>query len=411
MKNFPLYIAGRYLVSKKSHNAINIISLISVVGVGIGTMGLIIVLSVFNGFGALVLSLYNTFDPDLRITPATGKTFIPGPAFEKIKTMSGVVLYGETLEETVLLRYRERQYIATVKGVGPQYAAANHLDSMIIEGKSLLADEDDAYTLMGSGIAYALGVQVNDAFNPVNIYLPRRGAVASLNPEAAFVQMPVMVSGVFAIQQDFDTKYTLLPLRQARELLSYEKEVSAIELKFAPGVDEDELQKNIMQAVGKNYVVKNRLQQHDFLYKILRSEKLAVYLILSFILLIAVFNVIGSLTMLIIEKKKDITVLWSMGADAGLLRNIFLAEGMMISLVGAVSGLLLGFVICFAQQTWGLIDIGSSGSFVVNAYPVQMQAMDFVYVFATVVGIGFVASWYPARQMVRRHVYSATDLV
>lgn len=410
MKYLSFYIAKRYLFSKKSHNAINIISAISVVGVAIGTMGLIVVLSVFNGFSDLVISLYNQFDPDLKIVPATGKTFVPDERFNQIKKLQGVRYYAETLEETALLRYRERQYFATVKGVGPEYRALTYLDAVIVDGDVRLDDQTASYGIPGSTIAYSLGLSIYDQFNPINIYVAKRGKVSALTPDAALNQKTAVASGVFAIQQDFDSKYFLLPLPYVRDLLDYDDEATAVEIGLVPGTNAEKMQKQLNEILGNDFSVLTRLQQHDFLYKILKSEKLAVYLILSFILLIATFNVIGSLTMLIIDKKKDIAVLWSMGADDNLIHKIFLTEGMLITFLGAFSGLVLGGLIAFVQQEFGLIGIGDTGSFIIDTYPVKMEVMDFVLVFVTVSVIGFIAAWLPARQLVKKHVYSTVEL-
>lgn len=410
MKNLSFYIAKRYLFSKKSHNAINIISAISVVGVAIGTMGLIVVLSVFNGFSDLVISLYNQFDPDIKIIPASGKSFIPDKKFDQIKKLKGVRYYSETLEETALLRYRDRQYFATVKGVGPEYRAMTYLDSVIVDGDVRLDDQTASYGIPGSTIAYSLGLSIYDQFNPINIYVAKRGKVTSLTPAAALNQKTAVASGVFAIQQDFDSKYFILPMPFVRDLLDYSEEVSAVEIGLLTSTDDVRIQKQIENILGEYFNVLTRLQQHDFLYKILRSEKLAVYLILSFILLIATFNVIGSLTMLIIDKKKDIAVLWSMGADAGLIHKIFLTEGMLITFLGATIGLVLGAAIAYLQQEFGLIKMGETGSFIIDSYPVSMELTDFVLVFATVSVIGFIAAWLPAQQLVKKHIYSTVEL-
>jgi lipoprotein-releasing system permease protein len=410
LKYLSFYIAKRYLFSKKSHNAINIISAISVVGVAIGTMGLIVVLSVFNGFSDLVISLYNQFDPDLKIVPASGKTFTPDERFNKIEKLSSVRYYAETLEETALLRYRERQYFATIKGVGKEYRAMTFLDDVIVDGDVRLDDQTASYGIPGSTIAYSLGLSIYDQFNPINIYVAKRGKVNALTPDAALNQKAAVASGVFAIQQDFDSKYLLLPLPFVRDLLNYENEATAVEIALHAGTNADKFKKEVQNILGEDFNVLTRLQQHDFLYKILRSEKLAVYIILTFILLIATFNVIGSLTMLIIDKKKDIAVLWSMGADAGLIHKIFLTEGMLITLFGAVIGLVLGAAIAFLQQEFGLVSIGETGSFIIDAYPVSMELMDFVLVFVTVSVIGFIAAWLPAQQLVKKHVYSTVEL-
>lgn len=403
--NLPFYIARRYLFSKKSHNAINIISAISVIGVAISTMALIVVLSVFNGLENLVISLFNSFDPDIKITLKEGKTFdsmtFPG---EMIKKIDGVALYTEVLEENVLLKYRERQYIATLKGVSDDFIEMSGLDTMIREGEMLLNAEGNPYAVIGQGIAYSLSVKVNDFVNPISIYVPKRGKEVTLNPENAFNMKKITASGIFSIQQDFDTKYMLVPLSFARELLMYKTEISAVEIGLKPGADVAQVQKEIQRIAGVQYKVQNRYQQHEFLYKILKSEKWAVFLILTFILIIATFNSIASITMLIFDKKKDIAVLWSMGADMRLIKSIFLNEGLLISLSGNISGLLLGTLICWLQQTYKFV--GFSGSFVTDSIPVNMALLDFIYVFITVFIIGLISAWFPVRQVVNRYLLS-----
>ena len=407
--NLPIYIARRYLFSKKSHNVINIISAISVLGVAISTMALIIVLSAFNGLENLVISLFNSFDPDIKITLKEGKTFdaITFPS-EAIKKIDGVAWYTEILEENALLKYSDRQYIATIKGVSDDFIEMSGLDTMIVEGDLILEDNEQSFAIIGQGIAYSLSLRVNDFVNPISIYVPKRGKTITLNPENAFNTKRIFASGIFSIQQDFDMKYVLVPLSFARELLRYKTEISAIELGLSPGADMDKVQQEIqsqLAGAGNNYKVQNRYQQHEFLYKIMKSEKWAVFLILSFILIIATFNSIASITMLIFDKKKDIAVLWSMGADMRLIRNIFLYEGLLISLLGNILGLLLGTLICWIQQTYKVIEF--KGSFVTDSIPVKMELLDFVYVFITVFVIGLIAAWFPVRQIVpKRFLWS-----
>ena len=405
--NLSLQIAKRYLVAKKSHNVINIISIVSIVGVMVGTMGLIIVLSVFNGFGNLVLSLYNSFDPDIRITPLYGKTFDPDSAgISSIKKVEGIKYVNLTLEENALVRYRDRQYIVTLKGVSDGFLKSTDLQHKIIQGALLLQQGDTNYAIVGGQIAYSLTLNTDDPFHTLGIYVPKRDVDATtlMDPTEAFISKNINASGVFSIQQDFDGKYILVPLRFARELINQEKNVSAVEIKLTANSDESSIIEKIKAITGTNYEVKNRLQQHDFLYKILRSEKLAVFIILSFILLIATFNIIGSLTMLIIEKKKDIAILLSMGADIRMIKKIFLLEGLFISLSGAIAGLLLGGLICFAQQTFGFIKLENAEAFIVDAYPVSMKALDFIIVFITVFIIGFAAAWFTSSQLVKKQI-------
>lgn len=395
--NFPFYIARRYLVSKKSHNIINIISAISVAGVTIGTMALIIVLSVFNGFEKLVISLFNSFNPDLQITVRTGKTFNSESIPEyQIRKIPGVRYLTEVIEENALIKYKDKQYIVTMKGVSEDYQRMSGIDTMISAGKFLLKDRDKNLCVLGYGVAYYLGANIEDYMNPLTFYVPKRKATFSGMSENAFNSAVIFPSGFFSIQEEFDSKYVILPIRFVKNLLDYSKEVTSIEVGIAKGSDLDEIQKNIQQIVGTDWLVKNRFQQQEVLYKIMKSEKWAIFLILSFILFIATFNVIGSLSMLILDKKKDIAVLQSMGATQLLIKRIFLFEGIMISFSGAFAGLILGGIICRLQQIFGFIRLGSAGStFVISSYPVHMQITDFIFVFLIVISIGFLAVWYP----------------
>jgi lipoprotein-releasing system permease protein len=395
--NFPFYIARRYLVSKKSHNIINIISGVSVAGVTIGTMALIIVLSVFNGFEKLVVSLFNAFNPDILITAREGKTFdslsIPE---ERIRKIPGVVHLAEVVEENALLKYKDKQYIVTLKGVGNDYARMSRLDTMMAEGTFVLQDGDKNFAVLGYGVAYYIGANLNDYLNPLVIYVPRRTVSFAGGMENAFNSEVIFPSGFFSVQQDFDNKYVLLPLRFVRKLMDYHSELTGLEIGLAQGADSRKIQKDILHLVGEKFLVRNRFQQQALLYKIMRSEKWAIFLILTFILLIATFNVIGSLSMLILDKKRDIAVLQCLGATQRRMKRIFFTEGWMISLIGALAGLLLGAVVCLLQMKFGFVKLGSEDStFVVSAYPVHMEAIDFIFVFLTVMAIGIGATWYP----------------
>ncbi|MFH1320637.1 MAG: FtsX-like permease family protein [Bacteroidota bacterium] len=402
----PIFIAKRYLLSKKSHNVINIISAISVIGVTISTLALIVVLSAFNGLENLVISLFNSFDPDIKITIKEGKTF-DAQRFpkESIKEINGVAFYTEVLEENVLLKYRSSQYIATIKGVSDDFIKTGGLDTMITEGDLILENNGQPFAVIGQGIAYSLSLSINDIFTPLSIYVPKRGEKVTLNPENAFNIKRIHASGVFSIQQDFDIKYVLVPISFAREMLQYKTEVSAIEIGFhtdIPSDQRDHIQKEILQIIGNEYIVQNRFQQHELLYKIMKSEKWAVFLILTFILIIAAFNSIASVTMLIIDKKLDIFMLWSMGANVNMIKKIFLNEGLLISLLGNLSGLLLGAAVCWVQQKFEVIKF--KGSFVIEAIPVKMEVLDFIYVFITVFVIGLIASLLPVRQITKKYL-------
>lgn len=400
------FIAKRYLFAKKSHNVINIISIISVLGVMVGTAGLIIVLSVFNGFSDLVVSLYNSFDPDLKISPVAGKSFDPVMVdYNGLKNIEGVEFISNSLEENALLKYGERQFIATIKGVDSNFFKIANIENSIVDGSLMLEDEKSSYAVVGGGIAYSLSLSLNDPFNVLSVYVPKKGKpVALTNPEEAFNIDVIRPSGIFAIQQDFDTKYVLVPLRFAREIIGHESKITSIEIGLAPGADEEKVKAQVKTIIGDKLKVQTRLQQHEFLYRILKSEKWAVYFILSFILIIAIFNIIGSLNMLIIEKKKDIGILKALGAEDKLIRNIFLTEGIMITMLGAVVGLFLGGIICFLQQQFGFIKLENADSFLIDSYPVAMEFMDFLYVILIVFSIGFLASLYTSRKISNENV-------
>jgi lipoprotein-releasing system permease protein len=401
--NLPFYIARRYLLAKKSQNAINIISGISIAGVAIGTMALIVVLSVFNGFDGIIKSLYNSFDPEIKISLTEGKTFDPGMyRFDEISQHPSVAGYAEVLEENALLRYGDRQHIATVKGVDEQYSKVTGIDSMIVDGEYLLWEGSRPKAIVGIGVAYHLAIGLN-FLNPINIYVIKRRGNISINPEQAINRKFIFPSGMFSIEQEINSRYLLVPLSFARELLQYSDEVSAIELKLHPGVDKEHAQEEIKHILGDEFTVKNRNEQNELFYRIMRSEKWAIFFILTFILIIASFNIIGSLTMLILDKKEDIDTLDSLGASLPLIKRIFLMEGWMISITGAVLGLILGSLVSWLQQEFGIIKLSGSGSFIIDAYPVVYQFADVIKVFFTVIGIGLLAAWLPVRYITRRY--------
>lgn len=400
--NLPFYISKRYLVSKKSQNAINIISGISVLGVAIGTMALIVILSVFNGFDELIKSLYSTFDPEIKITLSEGKTFSPASsAFSEIRNNSNVGYFAEVLEENVLLRYGDRQYIATMKGVDNEFVNITGIDTMIVEGEFVLKDKYRPYAVIGQGVAYYLGVGLT-FLNPINIYSIKRTGNISMNPEQAINRKFIFPSGIFSIEQEHNIRYIIVPIEFARELLGYQDEVSAIELNLQLGSDAQRVQNEIIQILGKEYLVQNRNEQNALFYRIMKSEKWAIFFILTFILIIASFNIIGSLTMLILDKKQDIITLRNLGASDTLIRRIFLMEGWMVSILGALCGLIIGSLIAWLQTRFGLIKLGGSGSFIIDAYPVVYKFSDVWKVFFTVLLIGFLAAWYPVKYISKK---------
>ncbi len=396
-----LYIAKRYLFAKKSRNAINVISAVSVAGVTVGTMALIIVLSVFNGLEKMVSSIFNTFDPEIEITAAEGKTFVADSVRLKLLSETeGVSCYSLTIEENALLKYGERQYIATIKGVDENYPLVSGIDSSMWEGEFILAaDNGRPYAVPGLGVSQYLGIRVN-FITPLNIYVPRKSGSTGMNAENAFNRKYIFPSGIFEVEKEYDSKYIYLPLEFARELTENDGAVSAIEIRTA-SPDTKALEKKIRKIFGDGFVVKNRFEQQEIFYKVMRSERLAIFMILTLILVIASFNIIGSLTMLIIEKERDIEILKSLGADNNLIRKIFIFEGWLISIIGAAAGLILGFFVCWLQQTFGLVRLQST-SLIMDAYPVIMKLKDFIIVPATVLLIGYWAAWYPVRYLTRK---------
>jgi lipoprotein-releasing system permease protein len=383
-------------------HAINIISGISMLGVFIGSAALILILSVFNGLERVILSLYDNFTPELKIEPKLGKTFeAAGPVFNDLRNNPKVLSYTEVLQERALLRYGDRQVIATMKGVSNDFLKNTQLDSTIIKGAFILDFKGQPTAVIGATIQGSLGVNVNDILSPIQVYSPsRKASVNSINPADEFTVRYVYPAGIFSVQQDFDDM-VIVPLSFMRNLLDQPTQVSAVELNFKPGTDINALEKDVKDRIGTDkYTIKNRYEQNTLLYKLLHSEKWAVFLILSFVLVIAIFNIIGSLTMLVIDKKKDIAILNSLGAKPRLIQGIFFYEGMMISLVGCIGGMLAGLIFGLLQQKYGFISMGG-GLTVVNAYPVNFKITDFILVFLTVTVIAVIASGISARLSVK----------
>jgi len=375
--------------------------MISVIGVAIGTMALVIVLSVFNGFDGLIRDLFGSFDPDLKILPSTGKTFVPDSTFEQIRKMESVVFYSEVLEENALLKYGNRQRPAIIKGVDDEFSLMTGIDTMMVEGKFLLNSEKHNFAVLGYGVALDLGVGLSFT-DYLKFYVPKRNAKLGLNPMDAFNTEYLYPSGYFTIQQDFDSQYVLVPLDFTRKLFAYTNEVSGIELSIINQDEVENVKKQIQALLGADFKVKNRFELHDVLFKMMQSEKMAIFFILAFILIIASFNVIGSLTMLILDKKKDIATLRSMGAEEKTIQKIFLLEGWLISLLGATIGVGLGLAICFLQMKYGFIPLSGNGAFIMDSYPVDIHFTDIFIIFTTVVLIGYAASRYPVRYITKR---------
>jgi len=394
------YIARRYLISKKSVNVINIISGVSIAGVTVGTFALVVILSVFNGLDFSIKSLFSTFDPDIKITSATkGKSFeLNSIHIDKIKQIAGISTVIPIIEEDAFLMYGNRQYFATIKGVPANYNQVSRLDtSSITSGRFLLEADHVPFALVGQGVAYYLSVGLSFT-DPIHIYTLQKGTKGRPTLENTFNHNTIYASGIFANQQEIDSKYVLVPFDFAQELFQMEDRVSAIEVGLTKGASEDIVKDEIAHIMGNQFAVKTQFEQHELFYKVMQSEKWAIFFILAFILVIASFNILGSLSMLIIDKKADIAILQSMGANQKLVRTIFLFEGWMISLAGATLGLILGILICWIQMEFGILKIpGNDGSFIFSVYPVQIRISDLLAIFLLVTGIGFLAAWYPIR--------------
>jgi lipoprotein-releasing system permease protein len=399
-----LYIAKRYLFAKKSRNAINIISAVSVAGVAVGTMALIIILSVFNGLETMVSAIFNTFDPDIKITAAEGKTFIPDTTRLKLLAkVDGLSCYSLTIEDNALLKYGSREFIATIKGIDENYAMVSNIDSSMFEGDFILkSDKGRPYAIPGIGVAQYLGLRVN-FITPLEIIFPRKTGSTNFDAENSLNRKFIFPSGIFEVEKEYDSRFVYIPLDFARELTETEKGVSTIEIRFKKDADPEVAQRDITKIFGKGFTVRNRYEQQAIFYKVMRSERLAIFFILTLILIIASFNIIGSLTMLIIEKERDIEILKSLGADNNLIRKIFIFEGWLISIIGAFSGIILGFIICWLQHRFGLVKLNSQ-SLIMNAYPVVMKLKDFIIVPGTVLLIGYWAAWYPVRFLTKKYL-------
>lgn len=400
--NLPFYIARRYLFSKKSHNAINIISMICVCGVVVATIALVCALSVYNGFNDLVAGMFSSFDPELKITPRTGKVFDPTTSdMQKIRELPDIAFFSETLQDNALIRYHDRQDVAVVKGVDDAYQHLTMMDSALIDGNFTLQDEVADYALLGIGLSSKLGARPGFA-SPLELYVPKRDVKVNLsNPSSSFNWKYAYTGGVFMInQQVYDEGYMIVPLSLARELFHYDKEVSAIELKLTDKADLSSVKKQIKSILGDEFIIRDRFEQQEASFKMMQIEKWMTFLILCFILAIALFNVVGSLSMLMIEKQDDVRTLRNMGASDNLIRRIFLFEGWMISGFGALIGIMIGLVLCLLQQSFGLIKLGqTAGAFIIDAYPVRVIFTDILVAFVTVAAIGFMAAWYPVHYL------------
>lgn len=401
--NLSWYIARRYLVSKKRTNAVNWITRISMLGVAVCTAALFIILSVFNGFEGLLLNLYGAFDPDIRIRPASGKVFSTDSLdVSALRHDDRVVHFSQVLEEKAILRYREREYVATIRGVDTSFRGLTGLDSLMWQGRFFRADDDQDLAVLGKGVSYYLGLGLQDMYNPLFLYIPKPGATMSTRPEDAFRINGLFPIGIFSVQSDFDGEYVLVPISFMRGTLGVSSTtVSALEFRCTSDKAMEELHAQWKKDLGPDYIVENRYELHSVFYKVMQTEKWAVFAIFAFIVLIATFNLIGSITMLLLEKRQDISTFQSMGAQGSTIRRIFFVEGLLINGVGALAGLLFGIVLCWGQMTFGWVRLGTDGAFIIDAYPVAMKTTDALYTLLMVLIIGSLAAYLPVRQLAK----------
>lgn len=397
--NLPFHIASRYLFSKKSKNIINIISWISMISIGVGSLALIVVLSVFNGLQSLVESMYESFEPDLKITIVEGKTIdLSEFPLDRITAISGIDQYTRVIEEVVGIKNGENQCIATLKGVEDSFLSMTNIDTALIDGHAVLESQGINYGLVGYGIASRLGLYLENGEN-LNIYIPKRGDISSLSMSNAFTFKQITPSGIFFINPDFDEKYIVVPFSFLQEALKYEDQVTSIEISLSDANQLKSIQSTLKNILGEKYLVENRYEMNALLYKTNQAEKWITFMILAFILIIAAFNILSSLTILIMDKKEDIKVLRSMGASKSLIKRIFFTEGILINLIGAGGGLLIGTIICLLQQHVGLLKLGGG---IVEYYPVEIQPLDFILITTTVIIIGGFSSYFPVKLLTKK---------
>jgi len=405
--NFPFYIARRYLFSKKSTNAINVISGISVVGVAVATMALVVTLSVFNGFHDMVATLFTQLDPQIKVTPIKGKVVAADDSLlTRIRQLPEVDVATEVMEDQALAVYGERQAMIRLKGVEDNFDKLTHIREVLEgDGEFELHAADMYYGILGMGVAYQLGTGYTYE-HPLKIYAPRReGQLNMANLQEGFVEDELYSPGVlFSIKQGkYDKRYIITSIAFTRQLFDQQGMLSSLELRLKPGSDFEKVKAEMQEIAGNRFYVRDRYEQQDDTFRIMKIEKLMAYIFLTFILVIACFNIIGSISMLMIDKKNDVVTLRNLGATDKQIVHIFLFEGRMISVMGAVIGIAIGLLLCWLQQQYGIVRLGQSeGSFIVDAYPVSVHPWDIVLIFFTVIAVGFLSVWYPVRYFAKR---------
>lgn len=394
--NLPLFIAKRYFLSKRKTNFINIISILSMVGIAFSTAALVIVLSVFNGLEGLLRSLNNSFDPEIKIEAAKGKSFEVNEAFlARLKAIENVAVVTDVIEDFALVRYRDSDIIVTMKGVSQSFIDQHRLDDSIVEGELKLQDKNGSYAIIGRGVRYALSVPVTETIYPLQVFYIKNAKSNVIDPSKLYTSRNIMPSAVFMIEKNIDENNIFLPLNFVIDLMDYGNKRTSIEVKSKADADLKKVQRDIQKVLGDQFQVLTNDEQHKDIYRLLNLEKLFTGISLTLLILIASINIFFSLMMLAIDKKKDISILSAVGAQPQLIRKIFLSEGALIAFSGATFGLLLGGIVCWAQQQFGLVSMGMESA-IINAYPVEMRLVDFVSVAFAIIAITGLISFYPA---------------
>lgn len=401
--SLSLFIARRYFLSKRKKNFINIISILSMIGIAFSTAALVIVLSVFNGLEGLLSDLYNSFDPEIKIEAAKGKSFpVDESLLKKIKSVEGVEIVTEVIEDYAYLRYRDAEMPATMKGVSDNFIDQHRMDGHIVSGDMKLRDSLGGYAIVGSGIQYALTVAVKESIYPLQVFYIKKSKTSTIDPSQLYSLRNIQPGGVFRIEKNYDENYVILPLEFVRDLMDYGNRRTSLEIKTTTGSDPKKISAALKQVLGEQFACLTNQEQHKDLYRLIKIEKLFTFLSLTLLILVASINIFFSLMMLAIDKKKDISILFAMGAGSGLVKRIFLTEGALIAFTGASVGLLLGGLICWAQDQFGLVGMGMENA-IVSAYPVKMRFLDFVSVSSVIFVITFLISFYPATLAARSY--------
>lgn len=401
--NVALYIARRYLFSSKSKNAVNSITAISVLGVAVGTLALVVVLSVFNGFETLIKSMYQEVNPDFEVTSAVSKSFtLTDSGFEELKSLAPWDAVEQVYQEKVLLRVANKEQIALLKGVHLWPAnSSKSIKSHIIKGSSYTDLDTDNWAVIGQSLAYTLSASVNEV---LKIFVPNQKANATINNSQAFKEKQFMLAGIYAVQAEYDAAYILADLGVVQDFLDKPLALTSLAFSIDGSHDLSEVKQSLQMHFGSDFEVKNRYEQQEFLYKVLQTEKWAIFFILAFILLIATFTIVASVVIIVLEKRKDISSLWALGAPVKTIQKIFFYEGLLITIFGGGLGLVLGVSVCLLQQHFGFIQLGSQGSFIVNSYPVEVHYKDVILIVCTVLSLGILITFIPVRLLKQKFI-------